>query len=425
MKKTYLFLLILAGSLFIACTQTSPGEIIKSEKNRIFAQNLNETDLAALVNGNNIFATSLYQQLKGKESNLFYSPYSISLALAMVYAGARNETEKQIASTFHFTLPQDKLHQTFNGLDTALNSRGADAKGKDGEPFRLHVVNAIWGQKNYTFLQQFLDTLAENYGAGLRLLDYISAPEESRIKINDWVSDQTEDKIKDLIPQGAITPLTRLVLTNAIYFNAAWQFPFQKNSTQKEPFFLLNGSKISVEMMRESARLGYSRGNDYQAIEMPYDSNELSMIILLPDSGKFKTFEDTLNTQILDSTIKSLKPSQVILSFPKFKFESSFNLNKVLSAMGMPLAFSPTNADFSGITGKRDLFISDVVHKSFVAVDEAGTEAAAATGVVMGTTSMPATPVTVVVDRPFIFLIRDINTGTIVFLGNLVNPVSN
>jgi serpin B len=423
MKKTHLWLLcLLLITILTACAQPVSGEIIKSDKPRSSSIEANSTDLSALVSGNSSFAFDLYQLLKDANSNLFYSPYSISLALAMTYAGARGETAQQMSKALHYTLPQNQLHPAFNGLDSELNKRGQGVKGKDGKGFRLNIVNAIWGQKGFTFLTSFLDLLAENYGAGLRPLDFMKAPEDSRTKINNWVSDQTESRIKDLIPQGAITPLTRLVLTNAIYFNAAWQYPFKENATDKTgSFYLLDGSKITVPMMKQTETLGYAESNGYQAVELPYDGRELSMVILIPKSGNFQSFESTVNASTIATIIKDIKPRQVALSVPKFTFESSFNLNKTLSQLGMPLAFS-SDADFSGMTEKQELFISDVIHKAFIAVDEAGTEAAAATAVIMQATAAPQAPTQVTVDKPFIFLIRDIKTGTILFVGRILNP---
>ncbi|MEJ2046788.1 MAG: serpin family protein [Dehalococcoidia bacterium] len=379
--------------------------------------------MALLVEGNNTFAVSLYQALRGGSGNLFYSPYSISLALAMTYAGARGETEQQMADTLHFTLPQNRLHPAFNSLNIELAKRGQGAKGKDDEGFRLHIVNAIWGQKGYQFLSSFLDTLAENYGAGLRILDFIEAPEESRITINDWVSEQTEGRIKDLIPQGMIDSLTRLVLTNAIYFNAAWAFPFNEDLTSDGVFHLINGDEVTVPMMRQSESFGYAEGDNYQAIELPYDGNELSMVILLPASGEFSAFESSLDLAKLQEIIDDIHYRQVALTMPKFEFESSLDLKSTLSDMGMPIAFS-SDADFSGMTGNRELSITDVVHKAFVSVDESGTEAAAATAVIVGLTAIPEEPVTVNIDRPFVFMIRDISTGTVLFLGRILDPGS-
>jgi serpin B len=255
----------------------------------------------------------------------------------------------------------------------------------------------------------------------LRLLDFAADPEKARVAINDWVSEQTESRIKDLIPAGAIDTLTRLVLTNAIYFNAAWYMPFHEESTEDGPFHLLDGSEVTVPMMKQTESFGYSAGKGYQAVELLYDGRELSMVLLVPDAGAFETFEDTLDVDRVESILKDLAPTQVALSMPKFKVESSFSLVDALTALGMPDAFTD-RADFSGMTGNRELSISDVVHKAFVSVDEKGTEAAAATAVIMKLTAAPAEPVSVTLDRPFIFAIRDMETGALLFVGRVLDP---
>ncbi len=407
-----------------ACSQAAGGDVIQSEEPRDTAPQVSASDLATLVEGNRTFVFDLYQQLKSEEGNLFYSPYSISLALAMTYAGARGETEAQMADALDFLLSQDELHPAFNALSLELDSRGQGAEGKDGEGFRLNIVNAIWGQKDYEFLADFLDLLAVNYGAGLRVLDFMGAPEESRLTINDWVADQTEGRIEDLIPEGAISPLTRLVLTNAIYFNAKWLRTFEANMTHDGSFYLLDGSELTVPMMSQGEHFKYAEGDGYQAIELRYDGDELSMVILLPESGKFESFEAALDAETVETIIDDMEYQRVELTMPKFEFEASFNLNEALSALGMPIAFSDTQADFSGISdGPEPLFISDVIHKAFVAVDEEGTEAAAATAVIVGESAMPPEPeVEFTADRPFIFLIRDIETGTILFVGRTLDP---
>jgi len=405
--------------------QPAAGEVVKSDKARITSPDVSASERATLVEGNSAFAFELYRALREKDGNLFYSPYSISLALAMTYAGARGETAEQMAAALQFMLEQERMHPAFNWLDAELARRGQGGQGKDGKGFRLNIVNAIWGQKDYTFLSDFLDVLAENYGAGLRILDFITEAEKSRLIINDWVSDQTEGRIKDLIPQGAINELTRLVLTNAIYFNAAWEYPFDKHLTADSSFYLLDGRQVTVPMMKQTKSFRYAEGEGYQAVELLYDGDELSMVILLPDSGNFEAFEKGLQAQKVSDIISSLQLTEVTLTMPKFEFDSKFSLKDTLAGMGMPIAFSPNEADFSGMTGNRELFISDVVHKAFVAVDEAGTEAAAATAVVVGTTSMPVEPpVQVTIDRPFIFLIRDIDTGSILFVGRILNPAT-
>ncbi len=423
MKKGLASVLIVLLVLpLIACAQPVAAGLVMSDKPRVTSPDVSKTDLALLIEGNSAFAFELYQALREKDGNLFYSPHSISLALAMTYAGARGETAQQMANTLHFILSQDRLHPALNSLDIELSKRGQEAQGKDGEGFRLNIVNAIWGQKDYSFLPTFLDVLAENYGAGLRILDFMKEPEQSRMTINDWVSEQTEERIKDLIPQGAIDELTRLVLTNAIYFNAAWQYPFDEDATSEGDFFLLNGDKITVPMMRQTESFGYTGEDGYQAVELPYDGRELSMVILLPEQGKFASFEASLSRQLVDGIIQKIGYRQVALSMPKFEYESSFGLKQPLTTLGMEDAFIPEAADFSGMDGRRDLFIQDVLHKAFVSVDEAGTEAAAATAVIVGTTSMPPEPIEVKIDRPFIYLIRDIETGTVLFVGRVVNP---
>lgn len=397
-------------------------EILKSERQRDSAPDVLEADLSELVAGNSDFAFDLYQEVRQKAKNLFYSPYSISLALAMTYAGARNNTEIQIADTLHLSLTQEHLHPAFNALDLELASRGEGAKGQDGEGFRLNIVNAIWGQTGYSFLLEFLDVLAENYGAGLRLMDFQNAPEDSRVCINKWVSDQTEDRIKDLIPQGSITPLTRLVLTNAIYFNAAWLYPFDEELTQDNPFHLLEGSQITIPMMSQTEYFRYASGDGYKAVELPYDGEELSMVVFLPESGRFEKFEASLDAGRVEAIIDSLSLTYLQLTMPRFKYEWGLGLVDTLAAMGMNDAFNPAVADFSGIDGTRNLSISDVIHKAFVSVNEAGTEAAAATAVILSLSAAPSNPIELALDHPFIFLIRDIETGAILFVGRVLNP---
>ena len=401
-------------------TEETQSNEVRSEKTRVTVPLATNSELTDLVRGNNDFAFNLYQKLREEESgNLFYSPYSISLALAMTYAGARGETERQMSNALHFILSQDKLHPAFNALDLQLASRGEGSSGQDGKGFRLNIANAIWGQQGYAFLQGFLDKLAENYGAGMRIANFIEAPENSRVAINDWVAHKTEDKIKDLIPSGAIDELTRLVLTNAIYFNAAWLHPFDARTTAEGDFHLLNGSGIKAPMMRQTESFGYARGTGYQAVELLYDGGEISMVILLPDKDNFDPFEKSLNAELASQISKGLRRERIELTMPSFEFEAQFKLGETLEKMGMSDAFDQQLADFSGMDGTKDLSISDVFHKAFVLVNENGTEAAAATGVVIGVTSLPPR---VTVDRPFIFLIRDIATNTTLFVGRVMDP---
>jgi serpin B len=431
MRRTIVVTLLLAAALLVgaACGEAAetpqPDEsgFVSSDAQRVLSPQVPASDREELAAGTNEFAFDLYHALAAEDGNLFYSPYSISLALAMTYAGARGETEQQMADTLHFTLPQDRLHPAFNALDQELASRGKGAKGTDEEAFRLNIANAIWGQKDYGFLTEFLDVLAKNYGAGLRLVDFEKEAEKARVTINDWVADETEGKIEDLIPPGVIDDLTRLVLTNAIYFNAAWAFPFEEEATQDGPFHTLDGREVQVPMMSQVARLLYAEGEDYQAVELPYDGGELSMIVLVPDAGEFEAFEGRLNAELLNSLAGIMTDSQVTLTIPKFEYDSMFSLRNALTGLGMPRAFSDT-ADFSGMNGEGGLYIQDVLHKAFVSVDEKGTEAAAATAVVVGLTSAPSQDVELAIDRPFVFLIRDVQTGAVLFAGRVLDPTA-
>ncbi len=421
MKQLLITVLMVLLAVSVSGCADVAGAVVMSDKPRDTSPDAGQTEISELVDGNSEFAFDLYRALKDEEGNLLYSPYSISAALAMTYAGARGETAQEMADTLHFTLPQNRLHPAFNWLDLELAERGEEAEGKDDKPFRLNIVKAIWGQKDYSFLDEFLDTLAENYGAGLRIVDFVNETEKSRVTINEWVEEQTEGRIEDLLPQNSIDALTRLVLTNAIYFNAAWEYPFEDAATADGTFRLLDGGEVTVPMMQQCERFRYGEGDAYRAVELPYDGNELSMVILLPDLDEFEAFENNLDAATVDAIIQSMATRQVGLSMPKFEFDSTFGLAETLQGMGMEAAFDAGQADFSGMTGGRDLFVSDVIHKAFVSVDEKGTEAAAATAVPMSLTSMPQIA-TMTIDNPFIFLIRDIQTDAVLFVGRVANP---
>ncbi len=417
----------------MACTPNSTpatafatGSTLKSEIARIGIPETYEKDKANLVKDNSTFAINLYKQLKEQEGNLLYSPYSLSKAMAMIFAGATENTEKQIAETLNFSLPQDRLHPAFNWLDNTLDERGEEAKGKGGEEYRLTIINAIWGQKNYEYKQLFLDTLAQNYGAGLRILDFIHESEKSRTTINEWISEQTENRIGELVSKNDIDESTRLVLTNAVYFNAAWDITFDKATIKNSPFHLLDSSNISVPTMFQNNSLYYTESNEYQAVELPYDNKELSMVVIMPAEGLFRSFENSLSYSKVAGIIDRLDERSVIIKMPKFEFESHISLTSVLSAMGMPDAFSKEKADFSGITSNDALLIDQIIHKTSIAVDEEGTKAVAVTTISVEAVSplfIKKGPTEMIVDRPFIFLIRDIETGTIIFIGRVVNPL--
>jgi serpin B len=421
MKKTYTLipLLLIASVLLGACGGAS-AQITESNLPRENNPPVSQADLQNLVDGNNIFALDIYQSLRSENGNLILSPYSISLALAMTYAGARGETESQMAQTLHFAT-QDRLHPAFNALDLQLKKKPLNLD-KDQEPLQLNIANTVWAEQTFSFLQGFLDTLAVNYGAGIRLSDFINNYEPTRKEINNWVSNQTEDKINDLLPDGSVGTDTRMVLVNAIYFKADWLDQFNAKDTYDVTFNLLDGSKVDVPMMGQGMYIPYASGDGYQVVELPYAGNTAAMNIIVPDAGRFEEIESALTYDMLKEMFGNMEQTSLMLRFPKFEFESSFALPDVLKEMGMSDAFDENNADFSGMTGGKDLFIGNVIHKAFVAVDEEGTEAAAATAVIMEATSAPMWDVTLLIDRPFIFLIRDLQSGQILFVGRVLTP---
>lgn len=400
-----------------------PADVLvaASSRPRDRAPTTSPDDLQALAEGNTAFALDLYRLLAAEPGNVFFSPHSISVALAMTYAGARGDTADQMAQTLHFTLPPDRLHPAFNAYSLDLEAR-AEAVS-EGTPFELSVANSLWGQRGYAFLPEFLDLLAEHYGVGMRLVDFQADPEAARHAINQWASDETRERIRDLIPPGVIDDLTRLVLANAIYFKAAWMAPFDVGATAPAPFYRLDGTSLEVQMMRQEESFAYALGDGYRAVVLPYETGNVSMVILLPDEGRFESIEQSLGPAMLEEVMNGLSYGPVRLGLPRFQFESSFNLGEALRALGMTDAFEAGRADFSGMDGTRDLYIQAVLHKAFVAVDEKGTEAAAATAVVVGIVSAPIDePIEFTVDRPFIFLIRDDQTGNILFVGRVLSP---
>lgn len=394
--------------------------------------NAGDRESVALTSGMAEFASGLYQQARQQHGNFLFSPYSISEALAMTYAGARNRTEQQMAATLRFSLNQQRLHVAFKNLHQQLMSRGESTKGQDGGAFRLHIANALWSEKSYRFLPTFMEVLSDHYGTALQHVDFRWRADTSRIIINDWVTNQTEGRIKNLFPPDSITKDTRLVLANAIYFNAAWQSPFLKGATRDDDFNLLSGDKIRIPTMSQTTSLGYVEVNGIRVVGLSYDGGQLSMVVFSPRtgwlnsiSGSLSDLEDSLTAEWLTSFMPSLRSTKVRLTMPKFKYESQFNLNPILEKLGMTDAFDPDDADFSGMTGQRDLKIDLVVHKTFILVDESGTEAAAATGVAMGhTTSIrkEEEPIIVRIDSPFVYLIRDNKTGAILFMGRVTDP---
>ncbi len=421
---------------------------------------------AQAATASNTFAANLYAQLATEKGNLFFSPFSIDVALAMTYTGAKGDTAAQMAGVLHLPWQQPEfdyeggagkpqLSAVHLGPDPAVIEEGLPAilkdlnaeKGADGKPrgFQLSVANALWGQKGEAFLPDFLKTLKDNYGAGLSEVDFAADTDGARKTINAWVEKETQDKIKDLLKPGVLTPITRLVLTNAIYFKGNWAEQFKKDATQDASFTIeesvgegFGGSggfahkalsiitkTATVPMMNRTGQYGYFEEESLQGLKLPYAGNELSMVILLPKKvGGLADLEKSASFDNLNAWMKKFHTQKVIVSIPKFKTTAEFELSKTLTAMGMKDAFDPVRADFSGMNGKKDLVISAVVHKAFVDVNEEGTEAAAATAVVMGRMAIVAERPTPVfrADHPFLFLIRHEKSGAILFMGRIVDP---
>jgi serpin B len=387
---------------------------------------------ADLVASNTAFALALYEQARAVGSgNLIVSPYSISQALAMVYDGARGATAAQMAHALAFGMEPPALDQAFAALNRDLTARGnAKANTQTGQAARgLRLANALWGERTYPFSSSYMDELARAYGAGLQTVDFAQAPGGARGKINDWVAKQTNDRIQDIVPPGAITAMTRLVLANAIWFSGPWANPFDPEQTQDGPFHRLDGAAATVPFMVQRAHLDYGSGDGFRAIEFPFAGSGFVFTVILPDAGTFDAFEASLNPQVLADAIDQLADTEVLVYLPKFKFEfGAVDLVPMLRAMGITDAFDPKTADFTGMmegTPPEPLYVSDVLHKAFVSVDEKGVEAAAATVVGMTAGAMPGPetePPEVRIDRPFLFAIRDGQTGSLLFWGRVLDP---
>lgn len=376
----------------------------------------------SLVDNNTDFAFDLYQSVQAQESgNFMFSPYSISQAFALVYSGAAGDTATQIQDALHF-LPQDELPDAFAALTEDLTTREYPfIEGEDVSPLTLNIANALWGQEGYPFNQDYLTLMESAYGAGIREVNFVQDAESARQTINDWVSEQTNQRIQNIIPSGAVDELTRLVLTNAIYFKASWQSEF--TSTQDADFTLLDGSTVTVPMMQNQFGYAFAQGDGFTAVELPYLGGDMSMIALLPD--EFEAFEDDLTAESFREIVDALSyDGMVRLFMPQFEYEFTLPLNGHMQSLGVVDAFDPDAADFSGLADSDEpLFISSALHKSFIKVDEEGTEAAAATALIVGTTSFnPQEPLEIRLDRPFIYAIYDRETGSVLFLGRVMNP---
>ncbi|MFN8507695.1 MAG: serpin family protein [Dehalococcoidia bacterium] len=380
------------------------------------------TEAITFANASRDLGWDLYRLLAAKDTgNIFLSPYSIAAAMAMVTAGARGDTAVQLQRLLHTTGSGEGLHPAFNALDTVLTTTASKDRGV---PFELTTANSAWGQSGFDFERAYLETLARYYGAGIQLADFQHEPDSARKAVNKWVEERTKERIKDLLPAGSVNTLTRLILVNAIYFKADWSAPFEKELTSPGAFTTAAGARKDVPMMRRTGTYEYAKGDGVELLELPYASSGVSMAVLLPAQGTLAKAEGAL-AQSAGSLLASVKSTRVALTMPKWQFTSSFALKEALSTLGATDVFDAGRADLSGMDGRKDIFLTDVFHKAFVRVDEKGTEAAAATGAVVGATSAPVDPpVQFTVDRPFIFLIRERETGAVLFAGRVVDPAA-
>lgn len=403
MKRQKMMVLMVVGCIFSFLVLTNSYATASKEE---------------IMKGNTAFALDLYKQLSDEADNLFFSPYSLSTALAMTYTGARGATESQMADTLHFSLPQESLHPAF--ADLAKHFESIQKKGD----VALNIANALWIQQDFDLLDTFLQSMETYYEAKLFQVNFKQACEEVRNRINQWVEEQTQARIKNLLAPGTLDALTRLVLTNAIYFKGNWAEQFDKEATQEEPFWVTPTQSVTVPMMHKLAGFKFAELDQAQVLELPYAGEDLAMLILLPKARDgLSNLEQQLSVERVADWIAAASYREVDVFIPKFTLTSQFTLSQTLSSMGMPDAFSE-KADFSGMEPHKQLRITEVVHKAFVEVNEEGTEAAAATAVIVGVTSV-AEPQPIPVfkaDHPFLFFILEKQTGSLLFMGRLANP---
>lgn len=374
------------------------------------------TGISTVVDANNLFALNLYSNLKDNEQgNIFFSPYSVSTAMVMVYEGAEGQTADEIQSVFHFPEDDNVRRSSFAAIYNQLN--------RENTKYELNTANALWVQKDYQLLDEYTDTIKRYYGGNATNVDFVGEPEKSRQTINVWIEDQTNNKIKDLIPRGGLDAYTRLVLTNAIYFKGTWVKQFDPENTKEEDFRVSPENTVKVQMMSigEEAIFNYTETDELQILELPYSGEKLSMLILLPKEDDLSSIEESLTTDKLAEWRNNLKEEDVNVYIPKFKFNTKYFMVQTLSNMGMPHAFTG-EADLSGIDGTTNLFIQNVIHQAFVEVNEEGTEAAAATAISVGMSAVPQQQFRA--DHPFIFIIQDKETGNILFMGRVNDPTS-
>jgi serpin B len=385
-----------------------------------------DSDADAAADAVNAFGIDLYRLISAEgDDNLVLSPASVALALGMARAGARGDTAIEMDDVL-YEVASDDNPNLLNSLDAALAERNGtfrDLFGEDGE-VTLSIANATFAQRDFPLEAAFLDTLAERFGSGVQLVDYGTDPEAARRVINAWVSEQTEERIPELLKPDVLDELTQLTLVNAVYLQAPWHAAFEERGTRDASFTTTDGTSVAVPMMHTSTEFDYAAGDGWQAVELPYVGEQLAMTLIVPDD--LAEFEAELDAARFAEVVSSLENRYVNLSMPRFSVETQTSLAELLKTLGMPSAFDPRAADFSGMTTESDgLHITDVIHQANIDVDEEGTEASAASAVIIGwVSSGPDDQVTMAVDRPFLFALRDTHTGAILFIGRVTNPSS-
>ena len=407
-------LLIVSGVVYFKdqIPTPQPAPIVVDDKGATTA------GINSVISANNQFALELYSELKNSDGNVFFSPFSISTALAMTYEGARGKTADEMQSVFHFPINENLRRSSFAAIQNQIN--------KTDSKYKLSIANALWAQNDYKFLSEYTNVLQQYYAGKATNVDFKNLIEESRQTINKWVEDKTNNKITNLFPKGSLNSMTRLVLTNAVYFKGTWIKQFEKKQTRDDDFRISATNIVKVPMMQRTdkdAKFNYTESDNLQILEMPYEGDKLSMIVLLPKNDSLSSLESSLSLEKINDWRSKLREQRVDVFMPKFTFDTKYFMSDTLAKMGMPKAFTD-NADFSGMDGTKSLSIQNVIHQAFVDVSEEGTEAAAATGVSVGITSfMPQQTPIFRADHPFIFVIQDKENGNILFFGRVSNPI--
>ncbi len=410
MKRLILGVLFISV-LILGCTTPSEentGLLLLKDDSKATEQGIEN-----IVSANNRFAFDLYSALPKDKPNLFFSPYSISSAFSIAYEGAANQTATEIENVLGFPVDATERRSSFARMYNLLN--------KTDKEYQLYTANAFWAQENYPFLSEYVGVVEQYYDGNVVNVDFVNETESSRLRINQWVENHTNNRIKDLLPVGSVDSLTRLVITNTIFFKGDWNLQFDPRDTQEADFKVSKNQTKKVQLMSlVDEPQGYGETEEVQVLQLPYKGNEISMLVILPKEESLETIEKNLSIERLSEWKNALQKKKADVYLPKFKLETSYDLVPTLREMGMNVPFTE-NADFSGMSAQEQLLITGVLHKAFVEVNEEGTEAAAATGIIVGTTSYEP-PTVFRADHPFIFIIQENSTGEILFLGRFSEP---